>query len=49
MKNYISRHRNDPTSVKTAGELSRVLLWSDPDWRKAKRNLESQHGVKVLW
>lgn len=33
MANYISRHRADPTSPKTPGELSRVLLWSHPDWR----------------
>lgn len=49
MENYIRRHRADPTSPKTAGELSRILLWSDPDWRKAKRNFEKKHNVLVKW
>lgn len=31
-KNYLSRHRGDPHGMKTAGELSRTLLWSSPSW-----------------
>jgi hypothetical protein len=47
MKSYLSRHKKDPSSPKTPGELSRILLWSDGDWKKAKRNFEVKHGVKV--
>ncbi len=48
-KNYLSRHRGDPHSMQSAGELSRTLLWSSPSWTTAKKNYERKHGVKVIW
>lgn len=48
-KNYISRHRKDPHGMKTAGELSRTLLWYSPSWTQAKKNYERKHGVTVVW
>ena len=30
-KLYLARHKNDPTSIKTPGGLSRDILWSKPN------------------
>jgi hypothetical protein len=47
-KNYLSRHRNDPKSIRTAGGLARDILWSKPSLSDAVRYAEKKHGVKIM-
>jgi hypothetical protein len=35
LKAYLTRHKKDPASIKTAGGLSRDILWSRPSIREA--------------
>ena len=34
-KRYLARHSDDPTSIKSAGELARSILWSKPSLQEA--------------
>ena len=40
LKAYLSRHKKDPASIKTAGGLARDILWSKPSLREAIRFAE---------
>jgi hypothetical protein len=44
---YLRRHKKDPTSAASAGELSRVILWSAPSLAAGIRNFEAKHHVKI--
>ena len=46
-RNYISRHRNDPTEYDTPGELSRIILWSATTLAAGIRNYEQKHSVRI--
>ena len=46
-RNYLSRHRNDPTAYDSPGELSRVILWSSTSLNRGIRNYEQKHRVNV--
>jgi hypothetical protein len=45
---YLQRHKNDPTSIKTPGGLSRDLLWSRPDLGEAAKYASRKHGVRIV-
>jgi hypothetical protein len=45
---YLSRHRNDPHEFYTAGELSRTILWSSPQFDIAVKNYKQKHGIHVV-
>jgi hypothetical protein len=46
-KKYLRRHRNDPHNFDSAGELSRVILWSSPNLETAVKKYEKKHNIKV--
>jgi hypothetical protein len=48
-KNYLARHKHDPTTIKSAGALSRDILWSKPSLKDAIDFTERKHGVKIIF
>ena len=46
-KRYLARHSDDPTSIKSAGELSRSILWSKPSLSEAVQYASKKHGVRI--
>ena len=46
-KRYLDRHQHDPTSITTAGGLSRDVLWSKPTLKEAVNFAEKKHGLRI--
>lgn len=47
-KRYLARHQGDPKSLRTAGGLSRDILWSRNNLQDAATFAGHKHGVRVV-
>lgn len=47
-QNYLARHVHDPKSIRTAGGLSRDILWSKPSLSSAVEYAEKKHSVNIV-